>query len=30
MVHIFNEENRDFYKLETLWKDAPKVDVDTL
>ena len=27
---VFDEENRGFYNLEKLWKDAPYVDVDTL
>lgn len=26
MVHIFHEETRNFYALEDLWKDAPRVD----
>lgn len=30
MVHIFNEENRGFYNLEKLWKDAPYVERDEL
>ncbi|MCE9674220.1 ribosome silencing factor [Paraclostridium bifermentans] len=30
MVHVFNEENRAYYNLEKMWKDAPYVDVDTL
>ncbi|MEG0181134.1 MAG: ribosome silencing factor [Paraclostridium sp.] len=30
MVHVFNEENRAYYNLEKMWKDAPNVDVDTL
>ncbi|MGL5716696.1 MAG: ribosome silencing factor [Paraclostridium sp.] len=30
MVHVFNEENRAYYNLEKMWKDAPHVDVDTL
>ncbi|CEH33133.1 ribosome silencing factor [Romboutsia lituseburensis] len=30
IVHVFNEENRGFYNLEKMWKDAPYVDIDTL
>ena len=26
VVHVFDEEARDFYRLETLWADAPVVD----
>ena len=27
IVHIFNQETRDYYELERLWKDAPKIDL---
>ena len=26
VVHVFDDEARDFYRLETLWADAPVVD----
>jgi ribosome-associated protein len=26
ILHIFHEEERDFYKLERLWQDAKKVE----
>lgn len=26
VVHVFHEEERDFYRLETLWGDAPRLD----
>ena len=28
IVHIFTEETRDFYGLERLWGDAPRVEYD--
>ena len=30
IVHIFHGETRDFYCLERLWGDAPKVDISAL
>lgn len=26
MIHVFDPDTRDYYKLEELWSDAPKVD----
>ena len=28
VVHIFYHESREFYDLEGLWHDAPRVDVE--
>ena len=30
VVHVFDRELRDFYDLDTLWADAPRVDVPEL
>lgn len=30
MVHVFTTEQRDFYRLDDLWKDARSVDPDAL
>ncbi len=30
MVHLFLPEKRDFYRLEALWKDAERVEMDTV
>ncbi len=28
VVHVFCEERRQFYRLESLWGDAPRVELD--
>ncbi len=27
LVHVFNEHAREFYRLESLWGDAPRIDL---
>lgn len=27
VVHVFRPESRDYYRLETLWGDAPRLDL---
>ena len=29
VVHLFVTEDRDYYQLERIWKDAPTLDIDT-
>ncbi|MDO4744605.1 MAG: ribosome silencing factor [Clostridia bacterium] len=30
LIHIFQSEPREFYKLEHIWKDAKDIDIDDL
>jgi ribosome-associated protein len=27
IVHVFHQEKRDFYRLEDLWSDAPRLTI---
>ena len=28
VVHVFHQEDRQYYSLERLWKDAPVIPID--
>lgn len=30
IIHIFKNEDREFYNLERLWKDAPELDLEAI
>lgn len=30
MVHVFHQEERDFYQLERLWQDCPVIDTASM
>lgn len=30
MVHVFHTEEREYYALEKLWKDCPRIEVEGL
>ncbi|GAB3128337.1 ribosome silencing factor [Tsukamurella serpentis] len=30
VVHVFHEDEREYYALEKLWKDCPKIEVEGL